>query len=183
MLHNRLAKKFYQCLFVGSECKKPFPIRNRSPSMTSNTLRDPQKLDLRSRSADLIDCSKSYLSKTSTTQLTLEKQYNWDWMNFLAKSPKVLHFFTSKDWIRAMPSRINTVWSRSKGSREWKVVTSDSSWWQRSALQHFLIVPSSWKGDVGIGPIGNDKTFSTVTSSRLFASTSARRKTNSANTI
>jgi hypothetical protein len=26
----RFAKKFYQCLFVGCVCKKPFPIRNRS---------------------------------------------------------------------------------------------------------------------------------------------------------
>jgi hypothetical protein len=38
---------------------------------------------------------------------------------------------------------------------------------------------SSWNNDVGIGPIGKDRTFSTVTSSRQFARTSARRKTTS----
>jgi hypothetical protein len=32
---------------------------------------------------------------------------------------------------------------------------------------------------VGIGPIGKDRTFSTVTSSRQFARTSSRRKTSS----
>jgi hypothetical protein len=36
---------------------------------------------------------------------------------------------------------------------------------------------------VGIGPIGKDKTFSTVTSSRQFARTSSRLKTSSGFTV
>jgi hypothetical protein len=47
----------------------------------------------------------------------------------------------------------------------------------KSDLHDFLINPSSWNKAVGICPIGQAKTFSTVTSSRTFARAKALLKT------
>ena len=47
----------------------------------------------------------------------------------------------------------------------------------KSDLHDFLIIPSSWNKAVGICPIGQAKTFSTVTSSRTFARAKALLKT------
>jgi len=57
--------------------------------------------------------------------------------------------------------------------------TSFSSSRMRSDLVHFLIVPSSWKREVGIGPIGYDNNFSTVTSSLQLVKAKARQNMSS----
>jgi hypothetical protein len=44
-------------------------------------------------------------------------------------------------------------------------------------LQDFLVVPSPWNMDTGIGPTGCERMLSIVTSSLLLAKTRARLKT------
>ena len=96
-----------------------------------------------------------------------------------AISPKVLNLFAFIDCNKSMPSLIRIVLKISKIGSVCIIETFCSSCCVRSVLLIVRIVPSSWNNDVGIGPIGKDRTFSTVTSSRQFARTSARRKTNS----
>jgi hypothetical protein len=51
--------------------------------------------------------------------------------------------------------------------------TSFSNCFTRFDLQEFLVVPSSWNMDTGIGPTGCERMLSIVTSSLLLAKTTS----------
>ena len=62
----------------------------------------------------------------------------------------------------------------SKSGKERTGETSFSNCFTKSDLQDFLIVPSSWNRETGIGPSGSERILSIVTSSLLLAKIRAK---------
>ena len=62
------------------------------------------------------------------------------------------HLFTSMHCTTAMAYLMYVVRDRSKSGKERTEDASDSNYFTRPDLQDFLIVPSSWKRETGIGP-------------------------------